>query len=338
MHAGSSETLAPLLDEQGVRSDAATTVAAVPARDTDIFTITIESLVPVRGHIIDASRTETVAQLKVRYLKVLQEQAMALHMACANTPSEAPNPTRPPASAQSRRAREMASPTVCPEFETHCRFIFDGIELSDDKFLTELNLGEAPRVLALSTRSKRGLAHRVAHNLMRWWPLIAVALLSCSVVFEVAGLFPGHHPSSRWRCDRPLIVFLIMCVMVILPYGYTLSGLYQEDRGHRLLWFMQSPILTRTMSGAATLGFIWFIIGAVWVFGSDTCRETAPPIYYASLTGWLLLLVLNVPVLVLITLPCMLCAQCPLAFRIISFMSGVQRAVVRVDVDQAMHV
>lgn len=129
MHAGSSETLAPLLDEQGVRSDAATTVAAVPARDTDIFTITIESLVPVRGHIIDASRTETVAQLKVRYLKVLQEQAMALHMACANTPSEAPNPTRPPASAQSRRAREMASPTVCPEFETHCRFIFDGIEV-----------------------------------------------------------------------------------------------------------------------------------------------------------------------------------------------------------------
>ena len=37
----------------------------------------------------------------------------------------------------------------------------------------------------------------------------------------------------------------------------------------------QSPILTRTMSGAATLGFIWCIIGAVWVFGSDTCRNWA---------------------------------------------------------------
>ena len=55
-----------LLLEEGARSD------------EDVFTIIIESLMPVRGHAMETSTSETVGQLKQRYLAQLGANEYAL--------------------------------------------------------------------------------------------------------------------------------------------------------------------------------------------------------------------------------------------------------------------
>ena len=239
--AAAPETLAPLLD-QGARSDTPATASSAPTLVTDRVTLTIESLVPVRGHILEAARTTSIAQLKVLYLERLQEETRALASAAAASNGVASGETRPP-SGHSWRAKELYDPTIHPEFETHCRLIFDGIEvwhvhqltvplpncmaarppdrrlplshptaslatghglpshrvaaqLADTKLLSELDLGDAPRLLALSTRSKRGFAHRTLHSAIRWWPLLAVVLLAASIAFEVRQFARGSVRAS----------------------------------------------------------------------------------------------------------------------------------------------
>eukprot|EP00966_Prymnesium_polylepis_P144050 3325912-Prymnesium_polylepis.1 len=121
-------------------------------------------------------------------------------------------------------------------FDTHVRLIFDGHELLDDVALSDVpGLAHGSRVVALAQRRERGLCQIAVRNLVRWWPLVTVMLLAIVFVLEVSGSLPGVHPESNWRCDRPLIAYLIVCALILLPYGLILSGLYQEDRGHRLL-------------------------------------------------------------------------------------------------------
>ncbi|KAL1528330.1 hypothetical protein AB1Y20_009684 [Prymnesium parvum] len=321
-----AENLEPLLEGVPGRSDHEP--PAAPAADApgalvaaDALLLTIESLVPVRGHVLSASLSQTVAQLKAEYAARLLEETVAIMLADAERRAEAPR-------------RVSLSDAHAARFDMHVRLIFDGRELADEMVLAEVaGLQDGSRLVALAQKHERGLGQRLVRTLVRWWPLIGVLLLAVVFTLEVCGLLPGTR-----HCDRPLVAFLIVTAGILLPYGLVISGLYQEDRGNRLLWFMQSQPLARMMFGTTLMTFIWCIVGAVWLFGSDGCRESAPQLHYVALVAWIILMIINAPLIVVLSLPFMLCCKCSIAFKILSFMSGVNRSVVRVDVDRSMHI
>ena len=48
-------------------------------------------------------------------------------------------------------------------------------------------------------------------------------------------------------------------------------------------------------------------------------------LYASGVLAWTCLLLVNIPWVVLVTLPCLLACQCPIAFVIISHMAGIHR-------------
>ena len=79
--------------------------------------------------------------------------------------------------------------------------------------------------------------------------------------------------SSHNLCNRPLIVFTLLAAPAFIPYALVLSGLYQQETGHRMLWFMQHSLLARGVGFNALFTFVWFILGSVWLFSSESnCR------------------------------------------------------------------
>ena len=216
---------------------------------SDPLMLTIESLVPVRGHVVNATRGDTVAHLKQVYLDRLLQDSYDRALAAAASGA-------PPTRRSSFRSEGGVS------FATHVRLIFDGHELADETLLGAIaGLTEGSRLVAIAQKEKRGLCSTLVRSLVRWWPLIAVVVLATAFILEVTGSLPGVHPDSVWKCDRPLVAYLIVCAVIVLPYGLILSGLYQEDRGHRLLWFMQSKPLARMMYGSTLMVFVWCIVG-----------------------------------------------------------------------------
>ena len=150
-------------------------------------------------------------------------------------------------------------------------------------------------------------------------------------------MLPGGASWPWGGCDRPLPLFLAVCAPIFFPYGLVISGLYQEDRGRRLLWFLRSKPLTRAVACTVALALVWCILGAVWLFrDADRCRERSPEAYYSAVASWAVLAALNLPLLAFLALPCMLCCRCPAAFSLLSFASGVGRAVVDVEPDDAV--
>ena len=69
---------------------------------------------------------------------------------------------------------------------------------------------------------------------------------------EAFGWVPGDDVA---RCDTPLTPFLACVGPIFVPYGIVFSGVYQKDRGKRLLWFVKARVLNATVaaSGAAEL-------------------------------------------------------------------------------------
>ena len=189
--AAAPETLEPLLDGVPARSDAEAPAAAAPTPAppepplqslSGPITLTIESLVPVRGHVVEATRSDTIAQLKVIYLEKLMQDSVALMVANAE---RGVNAKRASFSSESGAA-----------FDTHVRLIFDGHELLDEMPLCDVvGLEDGSRVVALAQKQERGLGQRVTRALVRWWPLIAVVILATVFILEVRA--PRRRPVLR---------------------------------------------------------------------------------------------------------------------------------------------
>eukprot|EP00455_Lapot_gusevi_P044738 TRINITY_DN5631_c0_g1_i1.p1 TRINITY_DN5631_c0_g1~~TRINITY_DN5631_c0_g1_i1.p1 ORF type:complete len:181 (+),score=19.33 TRINITY_DN5631_c0_g1_i1:130-672(+) len=65
--------------------------------------------------------------------------------------------------------------------------------------------------------------------------------------------------------------------------------------------------------------FVWFIIGQVWTFGSDTCHDTAPSLYTYALV---LIIFMYFSLLLPVILVLMLCLCMPCVFLVMRFFAG----------------
>jgi hypothetical protein len=74
--------------------------------------------------------------------------------------------------------------------------------------------------------------------------------------------------------------------------------------------------------------FAWWIVGQVWVFGSENCRATAPPLWNYSLVLIILMYVWIFAPLILIALLCV-CMPCVLVvMRIFAEPKGATKEVI----------
>ena len=277
------------------------------------FSVIIESLVPVRGHVLEASAAETVLSLKQRYLALLRTEARAL---------EAAEAARPSAGAPALRSRPSFANDgrVDEGYELSVSLILDGYELVDARTLASYAVADGARICVVSRRSRSGVGWRLLNEVWRWWPLLGGLALISVLYAEAFGWVPGDDVA---RCDTPLTPFLACVGPIFVPYGIVFSGVYQKDRGKRLLWFVKARVLNATVAVAALFALGGLVVGAVWLFdGASTCRADAPQLYYAALLAWLLLVALNTPWLVLLSLPLLLLCRAPLFFRIVERMSG----------------
>ena len=198
--------------------------------------------------------------------------------------------------------------------------ILDGYELVDARTLESYAVADGARICVVSRRSRSGVGWRLLNEVWRWWPLLGGLALISVLYAEAFGWVPGDDVA---RCDTPLTPFLACVGPIFVPYGIVFSGVYQKDRGKRLLWFVKARVLNATVAVAALFALGGLVVGAVWLFdGASTCRDDAPQLYYAALLAWLLLVVLNTPWLVLLSLPLLLLCRAPLFFRIVERMSG----------------
>lgn len=304
---------APLLAETPTRSDSDTRASrsdtqqppgAASEEELDSnpgvqMLVVVESLIPVRGYAIEIGKSATVAELKTRYLEMIHKEAEG-RAAVANDPS---------------RIEEQGT----SDYDLHVRLVFDGIELHDDTKLEAYTLSDGSRIVAMNRRHEpRGIAVRGLWMLMRWWPFW-LAVLAIGIL--LGALMVG----TAATCDRPLLVFVVLAAVSLVPVAVVTSGLFQEERGHRLLWFMRYPILSRAIMLNAIFILVWLILGGVWLFGgTSSCRDGTHTLYSVSLYAWAVLLLLNLPWVVLLTVPCLLFCKSPVAFGIISRMSGMR--------------
>ena len=287
------------------------------------FSVIIESLVPVRGHVLEASAAETVLSLKQRYLALLRTEARALEAAEAARPSAGGAAAAGGASAAPalRSRPSFANDGRVDEgYELSVSLILDGYELVDARTLASYAVVDGARICVVSRRSRSGVGWRLLNEVWRWWPLLSGLALISVLYAEAFGWVPGDDVA---RCDTPLTPFLACVGPIFVPYGIVFSGVYQKDRGKRLLWFVKARVLNATVAVAALFALGGLVVGAVWLFdGASTCRDDAPQLYYAALLAWLLLVALNTPWLVLLSLPLLLLCRAPLFFRIVERMSG----------------
>ena len=264
------------------------------------FSVIIESLVPVRGHVLEASAAETVLSLKQRYLALLRTEARALEAAEAARPSAGGAAAAGAAGAPALRSRPSFANDgrVDEGYELSVSLILDGYELVDARTLESYAVADGARICVVSRRSRSGVGWRLLNEVWRWWPLLGGLALISVLYAEAFGWVPGDDVA---RCDTPLTPFLACVGPIFVPYGIVFSGVYPGPR-KRLLWFVKARVLNATVAVAALFALGGLVVGAVWLFdGASTCRDDAPQLYYAALLAWLLLVALNTPWLVLLS-------------------------------------
>jgi len=205
------------------------------------------------------------------------------------------------------------------EYELHIRLVCDGAELGYNTRIEELGLTQGTRIVALDRRQRRGFVPKVMRFLHHWWPLLIIVLLMIVLIIEASG-------TAQQLCNRPLLTFVLLAAPLLTPYGLVLSGRFQPETGRRMLWFINHRHLARLVAVNAVVALIWFIVGAVWIFaGESTCPQDAPATYACALIAWSLLLVVNLPWALLLTMPCWLACKCECAFGIVAALAGIHR-------------
>uniref|UniRef100_A0A7S4B225 Ubiquitin-like domain-containing protein n=1 Tax=Chrysotila carterae TaxID=13221 RepID=A0A7S4B225_CHRCT len=297
----------PLLTASEVRSDELVhSTATEPAQSRAHITLCIENLYSVNGsasgHVLSVPTAETVARLKESYLARLRADAAA-------------SPSMPH--------------LALDHFEHHVRLIYDGSELPDGETVESCGLAEGARVCAVSMRRRRGAVAWALHQLFRWWPVCAALLLFTLLFLHALDVFGADAAAARsaahCNADR-LRQFLFVSSPLLLVYAAIVSGMFQDDRGRRLLWFLRLHTTAAVLSlMVAVFALVWFYLGSAWIFGDEaSCRDVRPNIFYPALVCWLLLLLVNLPWLIACLLPAMLYCKCKLALAIIARLSGVQ--------------
>ncbi|CAG8540677.1 16700_t:CDS:2 [Cetraspora pellucida] len=123
-------------------------------------------------------------------------------------------------------------------------------------------------------------------------------------------------------CDKPLNVFLILYVIRVIVACPVNVYLHLNPRDHRRNGQNQDnnePVrrdswVDRFKSFLDLFATLWFIIGNYLLFTTQTCTQTAPEIFFLSLT-WVILgyIVITIPILlclaVIFCLPCVLVAM-----------------------------
>lgn len=284
----------PLL-ETACRSECAAHAAAESAAPPIV--ICVETLVPWRGHALAVQPSDTIAQLKALYTAALREEAAA-----SSTLAPMPGATE-------------------PGYELRLRIFFNGNELADDARVDESGIASGARLLAVRmVEEQRGAARCLRAVFVRWLPVWIGALVIGAMFYEGFFLWPES------ACNEPLIVFLAVAGLIFVPYFVTFSGAFQDDRGHRLLWFFEGHQSLTIFAGCtAVVSLTWLIIGSTWLFApASRCPRATPHLYYASLAAWALLLILNLPWAVLVALPFLILCRHPAAFAIISFLAALR--------------
>jgi len=275
----------------------------LPAR----YTVVVERMLPeTRGYSIEVAPDTTVEQLKALYL--------------AATASEAP-PAGSASTSTARRASDEAAARVLRLADAlTIRLVFDGHVLGDGcSTLRSAGVGPHARLVALAL-PRRSCLMAVALRLFGWSPLL-LALASAGAAVTLLA------PAAAAACS-PLRALSVLGALLLLPYGVVLSGLTQDGYGRRLLWPLRLPhraaeaccgaLVLLSLLGCVALGVV--LLGDA----GRLCHSRAPRAYAASAAVWALLLLANVPWAVLLALPCLLACKSPVAFAVISHLSGVR--------------
>ena len=258
--------------------------------------VCIESLVPVRGTVLQVQPSDTVGGLKALYA------ARLAHEAASSTAAPMPGASE-------------------PGYAQSMRLFHEGVELADSTPLGPL--GDDLHLCALRVAGERAGAGRLC---ARWLPLWLGSLAVAALYSEAFALRPATGFAT---CDRPLVVFLALCGPIILPYALLCSGApsgRDDALVRRVARYVEaegcsSRLLPASMLALLCLG--WLVLGTVWLFDpASDCHVAAPRLYYASVVAWVFLLLLNMPWLVLLAWPCLLACRSPLAFAIIECVSG----------------
>jgi hypothetical protein len=261
--------------------------------------VCVETLVPWRGHALAVQPQHTIAVLKQMYAAALRDEAAASTLA--------PVPG----------ALETG-------YGLRIRLFHNGAELADDARVDESAVANGARLLAVRmVEEQRGTTRCLRAVILRWLPVWVGALVIAAMFYE--GFYIDLWPDAG--CNEPLIVFLAGSGLIFVPYLLCFSGTFQDDRGRRLLWFFEGhPSLTILAACTALLSLAWVILGSIWLFApASHCMRETPHLYYASLAAWSLLLLLNLPLAVLLSLLCLIPCKHPAAFAIIAYLRDLEK-------------
>ncbi len=290
-----------LLDTEQLRSDDARLAREPPSAEPLVptatprpagrqtFHVRVERLMPLAGTFVTAHAAMRVEELRAEYLR-------------STAPTAAP--------------KSGAAP------REDVRMIFNGVALAGAATLGDAGVAEGSVVCAMHVPLQR--SSYLLRHIRRWWPVCFVTALFAGVAYEMF----GDEPARGSRCDRPLILFNLVASTLLLLYAVVFSGMFQDERGRRLLWPLRESAATAVSSGVAVVGALaTFIAGSVWLFQPGSgCATVAAHVWYSALGLWVLMLLINLPWLVLVALPVLLLCQCEPGFAILRRLSGVHRS------------
>ena len=251
---------------------------------SDEFTVHIEQLSPARGLFLDCKPSTRIAHLKIMYIQAIHRDET-----------------------QRLRPRDL-------------RFIFNGTILKNHATAGQVGLTDESSVCAFRVPRRRTCC--LLRHVTRWWPVCLALSFITGSVYEIFAQKTSTHGDSS--CNRLLIIFNFVGFALTILYAIVLSGMFQDNRGRRLMWPMRQSDASAALSVfVMLLSLTTFISGSVWLFHpGHACQRLKPHIWYPALVLWILLLLFNIPWLVLVLLPLLILCKFEAGFAIVAFLSG----------------
>ncbi|CAG8524799.1 11555_t:CDS:2 [Ambispora leptoticha] len=148
--------------------------------------------------------------------------------------------------------------------------------------------------------------------------ILSLSMVLIQVVVTVAVLVTSRNQT----CDKPLQLFLELYIVRVILACPVNVYLYLHPRENRVRGGLNQTENERRRDGWVDrlksfldlFATLWFIIGNYLLFTTNKCQETAPAIFYLSLT-WVILgyIIITIPILlclaVIFCLPCVLVAM-----------------------------
>lgn len=262
--------------------------------------ISVETLVPMRNTVMEATPDLGIATLQSRFVDTLKQER---------------------------------------HFEPHSVRLVHGCSFLDEsKSLRAAGIAYDSRVIAVAHRSSHHTVwHSVCAwwpLLLTCGVTLVLVLVTISSASTAANV--GSRPSlSTTTCGAHLAALVCVGAPMLVPYALVASGLTQAERGHRMLWFWQYRPLVWLVMLNGLLGCVWLIVGGSWLSSDDapsakgSCSAAgldalAPAVAAAQFVWWALLLE-TLPWVLLIVAPCLALGRFEVGFALIAFMAGIHR-------------